>query len=98
MDVAESVINAAQKILKRQLRIGGCQSTALAHSLKFCTAPADKMCVQVLHTGTVGHRDLSLVFCFPGVPLDNRWHCVNTWALTCTCMCIYDLASRSEPT
>ena len=49
-DVTE---NASQKVLKDQFSIGGCQSTALAHSLKFSRAPTDKLSVQVLHTGTV---------------------------------------------
>ena len=52
-DVTENVINASQKVLKDQFSIGGCQSTALAHSLKFSRAPTDKLSVQVLHTGTV---------------------------------------------
>ena len=51
-DVTENVINASQKLLKEQFGIYGFQNTALAHSLKFARAPTDKLCVQVLHTGT----------------------------------------------
>ena len=31
-DLTESVIHAAQKVSKHQFNVGGCQSTALAHS------------------------------------------------------------------
>ena len=59
-DVTENVINASQKLLKDQFGICGFQNTALAHSLKFSRAPTDKLCVQVLHTGTVYYTVVSL--------------------------------------
>ena len=51
MDLTENVINAAQKVLKSQFNINGCQSTVLGHSLKFCAVSSDELCVQLLHTG-----------------------------------------------
>ena len=51
MELTENVINAAQKVLKQQFNIGGCQNTALPQSLKFVTESADKLCFQILHTG-----------------------------------------------
>ena len=51
MDVTDGVIHAAQRVLKSQFQVGGCQSPALAHSLQFRTAPSNKLCIQVLNTG-----------------------------------------------
>ena len=51
MDLTENVINAGQKVLKRQFNIGGCQNTTLSQSLKFVGESPDKLCIQLLHTG-----------------------------------------------
>ena len=65
-DLTESVINAAQNVLKRHFNLGGCESTALAHSLKFQAAPTDKLCIQILHTGMYMY-----ILCSLGSFIDN---------------------------
>ena len=51
VDLTGNVINAAQRVLKRQFRVDGFQNTTLADSLKFSVVSPYKLCVQVLHTG-----------------------------------------------
>ena len=54
MDVTDNVINAAQKILRRQYaEITGFQDTILGPKLLFKEVPMTQKSVQILHTGKV---------------------------------------------
>ena len=51
-DVNDSIINAAQCLLKSQFsEIEGFQNTLLAHHLKFKPTPNNTLCIQILHAG-----------------------------------------------
>ena len=51
--ISDRIVNASQKLMKRQYNVGGLQNTLLGQNLSFkAVSNTDAAVVQILHTGT----------------------------------------------